>query len=235
MELGLEQLQESNGGEYQVSLQNSNLEDIQIGDKIRFVTIETDAKLNNLSFKVADGNELGNDYVNNNYEDGENWYLSRVENEGGNNRINDIGIALIEAAKSNYANTIYMDTLNKRLGDMNFANGNEGVWVRIKNDKVEEDNQYRLSNNTTQIGYGKSKLVSNGVEHNGIAFEYSKGDLDYRNLNGNSDVDKYLVTLYKKQLRNNDIYTDYIFRGGTLANSFTVYERETGTKAVGKF
>ena len=266
-------VQESSGGEYQVSLQNSNLEDIQIGDKIRFATIGTDAKLNNLSFKVADvkekgikdvsfkvekldyehndeenkiyngevadENKLGNDYVNNNYGDSENWYLSRVENEGGNeggnNRINDIGIVIIEAAKSNYANAIYMDTLNKRLGDMSFANGNEGLWVRVKNDRVGEDDQYRLSNYTTQIGYDKLKLVSNGVEHNGIAFEYSKGDLDYKNLNGNSDVDKYIVTLYKTKLRNNDIYTDYTLRGGALANDFTVYGRETGTKVVGKF
>ena len=45
-------VKESNGGIYNVSLQNSNLEDIKIGEKIRFATIGNNAKTNNLGFKV---------------------------------------------------------------------------------------------------------------------------------------------------------------------------------------
>ncbi|MEG9320940.1 hypothetical protein, partial [Fusobacterium varium] len=162
-------VQESNGGIYNVSLQNSNLEDIKIGEKIRFATIGNNAKTNNLGFKVADikergirninfkvekeefdkndsENEIynggqtpsdkkpGNDYVVGNYQDGENWYLTR--NSSGN--INDGGITIIEMAKSNYANAVYMDNLNKRLGDMSFADGESGLWVRMRNDKVGE-------------------------------------------------------------------------------------------------
>ena len=259
-------VKESNGGIYNVSLQNSNLEDIKIGEKIRFATIGNNAKTNNLGFKVADikergirninfkvekeefdkndsENEIynggqtpndkkpGNDYVVGNYQDGENWYLTR--NSSGN--INDIGTAIMEAAKSNYANAVYMDNLNKRLGDMSFADGESGLWVRMKNDKVGEDNHYKLHNYMTQIGYDKSYSMENGIEHRGIAFEYGKGDMKYKELKGNTDTDKYILTLYKTKVRDNKVYTDYTLRGGAISNDFTVYGRETGAKVTGKY
>ncbi|WP_462429757.1 autotransporter outer membrane beta-barrel domain-containing protein [Fusobacterium varium] len=259
-------VKESNGGIYNVSLQNSNLEDIKIGEKIRFATIGNNAKTNNLGFKVADikergirninfkvekeefdkndsENEIynggqtpndkkpGNDYVVGNYQDGENWYLTR--NSSGN--INDGGITIIEMAKSNYANAVYMDNLNKRLGDMSFADGESGLWVRMRNDKVGEDNHYKLHNYMTQIGYDKSYSMENGIEHRGIAFEYGKGDMKYKELRGNTDTDKYILTLYKTKVRDNKVYTDYTLRGGAISNDFTVYGRETGAKVTGKY
>ena len=259
-------VKESNGGIYNVSLQNSNLEDIKIGEKIRFATIGNNAKTNNLGFKVLDikergirdinfkvekeefdkndsENEIynggqtpndkkpGNDYVVGNYQDGENWYLTR--NSSGN--INDIGTAIMEAAKSNYANAVYMDNLNKRLGDMSFADGESGLWVRMRNDKVGEDNHYKLHNYMTQIGYDKSYSMENGIEHRGIAFEYGKGDMKYKELKGNTDTDKYILTLYKTKVRDNKVYTDYTLRGGAISNDFTVYGRETGAKVTGKY
>ena len=259
-------VQESNGGIYNVALQNSNLEDIKIGERIRFATIGNNAKTNNLGFKVADikergirninfkvekeefdkndsENEIynggqtpsdkkpGNDYVVGNYQDGENWYLTR--NSSGN--INDGGITIIEMAKSNYANAVYMDNLNKRLGDMSFADGESGLWVRMRNDKVGEDNHYKLHNYMTQIGYDKSYSMENGIEHRGIAFEYGKGDMKYKELKGNTDTDKYILTLYKTKVRDNKVYTDYTLRGGAISNDFTVYGRETGAKVTGKY
>ncbi|MEH1741614.1 autotransporter outer membrane beta-barrel domain-containing protein, partial [Fusobacterium varium] len=259
-------VKESNGGIYNVSLQNSNLEDIKIGEKIRFATIGNNAKTNSLGFKVADikergirdinfkvekeefdkndsENEIynggqtssdkkpGNGYVVDNYQDGENWYLTR--NSSGN--INDIGTAIMEAAKSNYANAVYMDNLNKRLGDMSFADGESGLWVRMRNDKVGEDNHYKLHNYMTQIGYDKSYSMENGIEHRGIAFEYGKGDMKYKELKGNTDTDKYILTLYKTKVRDNKVYTDYTLRGGAISNDFTVYGRETGAKVTGKY
>ena len=259
-------VKESNGGIYNVALQNSNLEDIKIGERIRFATIGNNAKTNNLGFKVLDikergirdinfkvekeefdkndsENEIynggqtpndkkpGNDYVVGNYQDGENWYLTR--NSSGN--INDGGITVIEMAKSNYANAVYMDNLNKRLGDMSFADGESGLWVRMRNDKVGEDNHYKLHNYMTQIGYDKSYSMENGTEHRGIAFEYGKGDMKYKELKGNTDTDKYILTLYKTKVRDNKVYTDYTLRGGAISNDFTVYGRETGAKVTGKY
>lgn len=258
-------IQESNGGVYNIAVQNSELEDIKTGEKIRFATIGENAKTNNLGFKVSDvkergirnvsfkvekedfdkndseneiyngatsnDNKPGNGYVEKNYGTGENWYLTR--NSNGN--INDGGISIIEMAKSNYANVAYMDNLNKRLGDMSFADGESGLWIRIRNDRVGEDDQYRLYNYMTQIGYDESYSMENGTEHIGIAFEYGRGDMKYKELNGSTDTDKYILTLYNTKVSNNKIYTDYTLRGGAISNNFTVYGRETGTKVTGKY
>lgn len=251
-------VQNSSGGEYNVNLVGSNLANFNIGDRIRFATIGKKAKDNNISFKVEDINERGvNDIVletrqssyitgeeeNNIYNkfaanaidekftDGENWYIERVKP----NQMNDIALSIVTMSKSNYTNAVFMDNLNKRLGDMSFANGNSGIWVRMRNDRVGEDDQYRLYNYMTQIGYDKLYPMENGTEHRGIAFEYGRGDMKYKELNGSTDTDKYILTIYDTRLRNNGIYTDYTLRGGAVSNDFTVYGRETGTKATGKF
>ncbi|MDY4005124.1 MAG: autotransporter outer membrane beta-barrel domain-containing protein, partial [Fusobacterium varium] len=94
---------------------------------------------------------------------------------------------------------------------------------------------YKLHNYMTQIGYDKSYSMENGTEHRGIAFEYGKGDMKYKELKGNTDTDKYILTLYKTKVRDNKVYTDYTLRGGAISNDFTVYGRETGAKVTGKY
>lgn len=183
----------------------------------------------------ANNNKPGNDLINDNETTGfnatENWYLTR-----GEETINDIGTTIIEMAKSNYANAVYLDNLNKRLGDMTFANGDEGIWVRMRNDRVGEDEHYRLDNFMTQIGYDKKYVMDNGDEHRGIAFEYGRGDLEFKDLiGGEIEADKYVLTLYDTRVRNNGVYTDYTLRAGALSNDFTTYGRETGAKVTGEF
>lgn len=36
-------------------------------------------------------------------------------------------------------------------------------------------------------------------QNRGIAFEYGKGDMKYKELRGNTDTDKYILTLYKQK------------------------------------
>lgn len=177
----------------------------------------------------------GNDFVENildSEEKAENWIITGVSKQN----ISDGGTTIIEMAKSNYANAVYLDNLNKRLGDMTFANGDEGIWVRMRNDRIGEDEHYRLDNFMTQVGYDKKYVMDNGDEHRGIAFEYGKGTLEFKDLiGGETKADKYILTLYDTRVRNNGIYTDYTLRAGALSNDFTTYGRETGTKVTGEF
>lgn len=250
-------VQNSTGGKYNVNLTDSNLANFNVGDKIRFATIGKNAKDNELSFEVNDILEKGikdivletkqSDYIvgdqendtynkfdsnalDEKFQDGENWYIERVESN-----MNDIAKTIVEASKANYASAVYMDNLNKRLGDMSFVNGMDGLWVRMRNDRVGEDDQYRLHNYMTQIGYDKEYTMDNGLEYRGIAFEYGKGDMDYKELKADSNIDRYILTLYDTRVRNNGVYTDYVLRGGAIHNDFTVYGRETGAKAEGKY
>lgn len=162
----------------------------------------------------------------------ENWYLTR-----GKETINDAGKTIIEMSKANYASAVYLDNLNKRLGDMTFAEGKEGFWVRLRNDRVGEDGEYRLHNYMTQLGYDKPYPMEEGkgTEYRGIAFEISKGDMDYKNINGDANVDRQALWLYDTNMYNNGFYSDYVFRAGRMESEFDIYGRETGVKVEGTY
>ena len=260
-------VQNSTGGIYQINLQNSDLSNIKVGDKIRFATIGENAKNNNLEFTVLsvkekgiknisfsteyedftkgdsdntvynDGTDKsGNKYVEDNYENGENWYLTRDEDKpSSDENINDIGKTIIEMARANYASAVYMDNLNKRLGDMSFVEGDSGLWVRMRNDRVGEDKEYRLHNYMTQIGYDKTYTLDEGKEYRGAALEYTRGDMKYKNLNGKTEMDRYMFTAYDTRVYNNGLYADYTGRAGYMSSDFEVTGRETGNKAKGDY
>lgn len=176
----------------------------------------------------------GEELIEENYKEGENWFLSRkVESS----KVNDIGQTIIEMSKSNYASAIYMDNLNKRLGDMTFAEGNEGYWVRVRNDRVGEDEEYKLRNNMTQLGYDKSYPMEEGKgkEYRGLAFEYSKGDMKYKNIIGSADVDRLALWAYDTKMYNDGFYSDYVFRFGRMSSEFDIKGRETGNNVTGDY
>lgn len=249
-----------------VNISGRNLLDLEIDEKLRFATLGEEAKgkmtfvvndtkeegvrnveydVNHENYMLDDkenttynGNEtseakLGNTVANNTYHDGENWYLTRTAD----GEINDGGKTIIEMSKANYASAVYLDNLNKRLGDMSFVEGNEGLWVRLRNDRVGEDHEYRLHNNMYQIGYDKPYPMDEGkgTEYRGIAFEYSEGEVDFKNINGDANVDRYALWLYDTNVYNDGKYSDYVFRVGRMSNDFEIYGRETGNKVEGDY
>lgn len=249
-----------------VNLTDSVL-NLQPGEKLRFATLGDQATgkvefvanevkergINNVSYNtenstydvndsenvVYNGDETtttkpGNEIVNSadGFNATENWYLTR-----GKETINDAGKTIIEMSKANYASTVYLDNLNKRLGDMTFAEGKEGFWVRLRNDRVGEDGEYRLHNYMTQLGYDKPYPMEKGkgTEYRGIAFEISKGDMEYKNINGDANVDRQALWLYDTNMYNNGFYSDYVFRAGRMESEFDIYGRETGVKVEGTY
>lgn len=249
-----------------VNLTDSVL-NLQSGEKLRFATLGDQATgkvefvanevkergINNVSYNtenstydvndsenvVYNGDETtttkpGNEIVNSadGFNATENWYLTR-----GKETINDAGKTIIEMSKANYASAVYLDNLNKRLGDMTFAEGKEGFWVRLRNDRVGEDGEYRLHNYMTQLGYDKPYPMEEGkgTEYRGIAFEISKGDMEYKNINGDANVDRQALWLYDTNMYNNGFYSDYVFRAGRMESEFDIYGRETGVKVEGTY
>lgn len=249
-----------------VNLTDSVL-NLQPGEKLRFATLGDQATgkvefvanevkergINNVSYNTensaydindeenvvynGDGTTAtkpGNSIVNSadGFNATENWYLTR-----GKETINDAGKTIIEMSKANYASAVYLDNLNKRLGDMTFAEGKEGFWVRLRNDRVGEDGEYRLHNYMTQLGYDKPYPMEEGkgIEYRGIAFEISKGDMDYKNINGDANVDRQALWLYDTNMYNNGFYSDYVFRAGRMESEFDIYGRETGVKVEGTY
>lgn len=138
------------------------------------------------------------------------------------NRDNDITKSVIEMSKANYASAVYMDNLNKRLGDITFAEGQDGIWVRLRNDRVGENNEYRLRNYITQVGYDKVYSVQNGTAHRGASVDYTKGGMDYKNITGNSHIDKYIISAYDTKIFNDGVYTDIVARAGYMKSDFDI-------------
>ena len=138
------------------------------------------------------------------------------------NRDNDITKSVIEMSKANYASAVYMDNLNKRLGDITFAEGQDGIWVRLRNDRVGENNEYRLRNYITQVGYDKVYSVQNGTAHRGASVDYTKGGMDYKNITGNSHIDKYIISAYDTKMFNDGVYTDIVARAGYMKSDFDI-------------
>ena len=138
------------------------------------------------------------------------------------NRDNDITKSVIEMSKANYASAVYMDNLNKRLGDITFAEGQDGIWVRLRNDRAGENNEYRLRNYITQVGYDKVYSVQNGTAHRGASVDYTKGGMDYKNITGNSHIDKYIISAYDTKIFNDGVYTDIVARAGYMKSDFDI-------------
>ena len=151
------------------------------------------------------------------------------------NRDNDITKTIVEMSKANYASAVYLDNLNKRLGDMRFANGSDGVWVRVRNDRVGENDEYRLKNYTTQLGYDKVYSNVDFDHHIGVAFDYSKGTMDYKTLDGKSHIDKYVASLYDTRLFKNGVYTDIVAKMGYMESDFNLVTSNQKYKVNGKY
>ena len=78
-----------------------------------------------------DETKPGSDYVDGIYGNGENVYLVRDTSKDAGK--SDSGATIINMSRANYKNAIYMDRLNKRMGEMRYVNGEEeqGLWVRL--------------------------------------------------------------------------------------------------------
>lgn len=64
-------------------------------------------------------------------------------------------------SRSNYSNAIYMDRLNKRLGEARYIDDEEdqGMWVRIRHDRIGKEDAFRSRNTMYELGYDENGNV----------------------------------------------------------------------------
>ena len=165
----------------------------------------------------------GNDYVDAEYGDGAtNWYLTR--NSSGD-EISDGGKTILNMSRANYSNAIYMDRLNKRLGEARYINSEEedGMWVRIRHDRIGKTDAYRSQNTMYELGYDKKQDCDNGERRVGFAVDYMHGDTGYSDIAGKGEIDRYGLWLYDTWMGNKGHYVDYVAKWGHLSNDFEIY------------
>ncbi|WP_307761634.1 hypothetical protein, partial [uncultured Succinatimonas sp.] len=132
----------------------------------------------------------GNEYVESIYSEGENpynVYIERLVQSEGNDDISDIGKTVVDLSRANYANAVYMDTLNKRQGEARFVgNTDHGVWVRLRHDNIGKEDAFRSHNTMVEVGIDQRDVHDYGEFHTGVAL-----DLDYHTVDGDGDIERY--------------------------------------------
>lgn len=148
----------------------------------------------------------------------------------------DAGKTVINMSRANYAQAVYLDTLNKRQGEMRFQEGKEdGLWARVRYDRIGKKGSFELDNAMMEVGVDSLYRKETGELHTGVAFDTMKGDADYLGVKGDGNVDRYGAWWYTTWLGDDNEYWDFVFKFGHLENDFTVYAPTTGEKVKGDY
>lgn len=179
-------------------------------------------------------NKPGNAITDKNYGKGVAWFLQK-NNSG--DEISDAGKTIINMSKVNYSNAIYMDRLNKRLGEARYINHEEeqGMWVRLRHDRIGKDDAFRSQNTMYELGYDEKHNCDNGERRLGMAIDYMDGKAEYSGINGSGDIKRYGLWLYDTWLGDKGHYTDYVLKWGHLENDFDIYTMTRGEKVTGDY
>lgn len=176
----------------------------------------------------------GDEYVDKNYADATNWLLAK---DSSGDKVSDAGKTIINMSKVNYNNAIYMDRLNKRLGEARYISpeDEQGMWVRIRHDRIVKDDAFRSQNTMYEMGYDVKQDCDNGERRVGMAIDYMDGKAEYTGIAGDGDVKRYGLWLYDTWLGDKGHYTDYVLKWGHLENDFDIMARTTGEKITGDY
>ncbi|WP_277296882.1 autotransporter outer membrane beta-barrel domain-containing protein, partial [Succinatimonas hippei] len=150
--------------------------------------------------------------------------------------ISDAGKTVIDMSRANYANAVYMDTLNKRQGEARFVgNTDHGVWVRLRHDNIGKDDSFRTHNTMVEIGFDQRDLHDYGEFHTGFAIDYMNGSIDYHTVDGDGDIERYGLWFYTTYLGKDGQYADLVLKYGHLKNDFDFNMSGTGVKVDGDY
>ena len=171
-------------------------------------------------------NRPGNNIINNifgNNEDAVNYKLVNIEEK----TLSNAGKTILNMTKANYDVAVFMGRLDKRMGDVHYLNKNDdGIWFRLRHDRIEKDLGYTVDGNMYELGYDKLFLRDDGQERLGLAFDYMKGSTSYDDIAGKGNNSRKGIWLYDTWIGDDGHYSDYIFKWGHLENNFEVFDTE---------
>lgn len=195
----------------------------------------TTADMENTGYNGTDFTETkpGDEYVDETYTNGTNWYLTRTSS---GDTTSDAGKTVVAMSRINYSNAVYMDRLNKRMGEARYIDGDEGLWVRMRHDRIGKSDAFRSMNTMMELGYDTRVNDREDGEHRqGVAIDYMRGTADYKNVAGEGDVRRGGIWFYDTWLGDKGHYTDYVLKFGRLSNDFELYTRTLGEKVTGDY
>ena len=139
--------------------------------------------------------------------------------------LSTVGSTLLAMARSNYWTAVEMDRLNKRLGDARYANGDDGVWLRMRyesNGTNTGHGDFESDAVTYQLGFDHAFTCHNGRWIVGGAVDYKDADIDYKSITGEGNTDRLGFKVYGSWLGDNGAYVDVNAIWGNLSNKFDI-------------
>lgn len=166
-------------------------------------------------------------------KEGTNWFVDEAVVTP-----SDSGKVIKKSMQLNYMNAIYgiyTDSLEKRLGEARYSGDGDGLWARVRHDRVGRDSLYEANNTMTEVGYDwRNDRTSFGRHIQGAALDYMDGSADYKEVTGSSDSKRYGLWFYDTRLGDKGHYTDLVAKYGRLQNKYTLYP-EMGDTVKGNY
>ena len=161
--------------------------------------------------------------IENPVKEGTNWFIDTAVLTP-----SDSGKIIKKSSQLDYTDAvygIYTDTLNKRLGEARYSADGDGMWARVRHDRLGREALYDARNTMTELGYDWTRAKTASGRHiQGAAFDLMNGSADYKELDGNSDVKRYGAWFYDTRLGNDGHYTDLVAKYGRLFNKFNLLQ-----------
>lgn len=145
---------------------------------------------------------------------------------GSSSDISDGGETILNMSRANYSNAVYMDRLNKRLGEARYLDGDEGIWVRLRHDRIGKQDDFRSMNTMYELGYDKKAASDSGQRRIGIAGDYMQGSTEYTGVSGSGEIKRIGLWAYDTWLGDKGHYTDYVVKWGHMSNDFSLFRGE---------
>lgn len=140
--------------------------------------------------------------------------------------ISEAGQTIFATARATYWNAVVLDRWNQRYGDRVYDQNRNGVWARVKHERLGTDagmGDFRSYNTMYQFGYDYSKPTESGKMIWGGAIDYMDGRTDYKSIEGDGGTDRTELSLYATYLADNGFYGDLVVRAGRLSSDFQMY------------
>lgn len=165
---------------------------------------------------------LKTEKIENPVKEGTNWFIDTAVLTP-----SDSGKIIKKSSQLDYTNAIYgiyTDNLNKRLGEARYSAEGDGMWARVRHDRLGRESLYSAKDTMTELGYDwKRDETSFGRHIQGAALDMMNGSANYKEVSGNSDTKRYGAWFYDTRLGNKGHYTDFIVKYGRLFNKYTLY------------
>lgn len=165
--------------------------------------------------------------IENPVKEGTNWFVDEAVVTPSNN-----AKVIKKSMQLNYMNAIhgvYTDSLEKRLGEARYSGDGDGMWARIRHDRVGRDSLYEANNTMTELGFDwRNDRTKFGRHIQGAALDYMDGSADYKEVTGRSDSKRYGLWFYDTRLGDKGHYTDIVAKYGRLQNEYTLYPEVGG-------